>query len=83
MVAAASPVHATLGQLSKGQQAVIERFSDQQLAGRLMAMGVLPGSTVVVIRNAPFGGAFYVQVDHFLIALRTEEAEAIVIKELR
>lgn len=77
-----SPVHKTLRQLQQGQQAVIDRFSDQQLAGRLLAMGVLPGSSVRYIRDAPFGGGAYIQVDHFLMALRTEEAEMIILKEV-
>lgn len=45
-----------------------------------MAMGVLPGSRVEVLRSAPFGGGLYVKVDNLLLALRSEEAQIILIR---
>jgi ferrous iron transport protein A len=48
------------------------------MASKLMAMGILPGSEVELIRRAPFGGAWYVRVDQQHIALRQAEVEAII-----
>jgi len=80
MIAATSPIHASLSNVSKGQLAVVSHFKDQHLAGRLMAMGVLPGSSIEVLRSAPFGGGLYVKADNLLLALRSEEAEVIIIR---
>ena len=80
MVAAKSPIQVTLSTISKGQMAVVSHFRDQHLAGRLMAMGVLPGSIIEVLRPAPFGGGLYVKADNMLLALRSEEAEVIIIR---
>lgn len=43
-------------------------------------MGVLPGSLVMVMRSAPFGGGMYVKADNLLLALRSEEAGTIIIR---
>ncbi len=43
-------------------------------------MGILPGSRVEVLHRAPFGGGLYIKADNLLIALRSEEAEAIVVR---
>lgn len=45
-----------------------------------MAMGLLPGSRVAIVRRAPFGGGWYVKVDNFYLALRKEEAASIVLQ---
>ena len=49
------------------------------MASKLMAMGVLPGSEVELIRRAPFGGAWYVRVDQQHLALRRPEIEAVIL----
>lgn len=43
-------------------------------------MGVLPGSSLQLIRKAPFGGGWYARIDNQVIALRKEELECIVMK---
>lgn len=45
-----------------------------------MAMGILPGSRVELVRRAPFGGGWYVRVDNLYIALRMDEASSVVLK---
>ncbi len=45
-----------------------------------MAMGILPGSVVKIIRRAPFGGGCYIKADNILLALRKDEACTIVIR---
>jgi Fe2+ transport system protein FeoA len=43
-------------------------------------MGVLPGSSIEMIREAPFGFAYYVKVNGVRIALREEEAANILLE---
>lgn len=55
------------------------RVTDPALASRLMAMGILPGSLIEMIRPAPFGHAYYIKADGIRLALRKEEAANIVV----
>ena len=50
------------------------------LAGKLMSMGLLPGSMVELVRKAPFGHAYYIKADGVRFALREEEAASIFLE---
>ncbi len=65
--------------LGVGESGIIAGFTQADLATSLLAMGVLPGSKIRVIRKAPFGRTVYVAVDQQNLALRQQELEAIVI----
>ena len=49
-------------------------------AARLLEMGLLPGTTVEVIRSAPLGFPIEIKVRGYLLTLREEEAECIEIE---
>lgn len=70
-----SPVTA----LKTGHTGKITHFTDDIVAGKLMSMGVLPGSRVRVVRIAPFNGGYYLQVDGSNMVLRTQEAGSIML----
>lgn len=55
-------------------------FADPALAGKLTSMGVLPGTMIQMVRQAPFGHAYYVKVDGVRLALREEEAVSILLE---
>jgi len=69
-----------LAQLKRGGQALVSHFRNPQIASKLMAMGIMPGSSIRMIRKAPFGGGCYIKVDNLLIALRESEALSIILK---
>jgi Fe2+ transport system protein FeoA len=50
------------------------------LAGKLTAMGLLPGSMVEMVSVAPFGQAYYIKADGVRLALREEEAASILLE---
>jgi ferrous iron transport protein A len=64
--------------LKEGNGGRITHFTDDHIAGKLMTMGVLPGSTLQVVRKAPFNGGFYLKVDGMSIVVRNEEASNIM-----
>lgn len=66
-------------QLHIGEDAIIGEFSNGYVACKLMAMGLLPGSTVSLMRKAPFGGAYYVKAKNHYVALRKNEAENVLL----
>lgn len=47
---------------------------------RLIAMGILPGTTFTVSRVAPFGDPVEIEVRGFALSLRKDEAEIIEIE---
>ncbi|MCK6692264.1 MAG: ferrous iron transport protein A [Thermoanaerobaculia bacterium] len=55
-------------------------FEDPALASKLMAMGLLPGTLIEMVRVAPFGKAFYIKADGIRLALREEEAASILVE---
>ncbi len=69
-----------LTSVGNGEVRTVAGFEQEHLASKLMAMGVLPGSQIKIIRRAPFGGACYVAIDQHYLALRHHEAAAILIK---
>jgi len=70
----------TVPDLKQHESALAIAFNDSALAGKLTAMGVLPGARVELVRSAPFGNAYYVKVDGVRLALREEEAASILLE---
>jgi ferrous iron transport protein A len=66
-------------QLNFGESAIISEFSNCQVAFKLMAMGFLPGSDVMLVRKSPFGGAYYIKTKNHYVALRNFEAENVLL----
>ncbi len=65
--------------LEPGKSAIIQSFSDEETACKMMSMGILPGSTVTFIRKAPFGGAIYIKADNQQFAIRNKEAACVML----
>lgn len=63
----------------KDESRRIKGFTDDLIASKLMAMGVLPGSVIRIIRRAPMDGGYYLQINGQNIALRVKEAESIIV----
>ena len=58
----------------------VKEFKDAKIACKLMAMGMLPGSIVKVIRKAPMNGGFYLKVNGHRMALRVNEAASVIVE---
>jgi Fe2+ transport system protein FeoA len=68
----------TLNDLTIGQKAVIKRITgDVVLRKRLLVMGVVPGTEVVIENVAPLGDPVDVALKGFHLSLRREEARNI------
>jgi ferrous iron transport protein A len=66
--------------VKEGATGRIVQFTDDYIAGKLMTMGVLPGSKVEVVRIAPFNGGFYLKVDGINMVMRVQEARNIILR---
>ena len=69
-----------LADLKENEEGVLLRFDDERLAVKLMAMGVLPGSRLRVIRKNASGKTLYIQIDQMHLAIRKTEAACIILK---
>ena len=77
---AASKLNRVLTATMPGKGEMISHFINEQIASKLMAMGILPGSRIQLIRKSPLGGGWFVKVDNTYIALRKQEAACIILK---
>lgn len=68
----------TLSELPRGSTAnVVSVRGDRVVTTRLMELGLLPGSTVRVVRVAPLGDPLVVKVRGAELSLRASEASLI------
>lgn len=71
----------TLSQLRPKQSArIVDIVGDSPVAGRLRALGVLPGAQVRVIGVAPLGDPIMVELNDCRMSLRREEAASLTIE---
>lgn len=50
--------------------------------GRLIAMGLKPGTEFILTRHLPLGGCVEIEVQGFNLSLRKHEADALCIEEV-
>ena len=66
----------TLDQLGPGNECRVKKLMvHDQLGQRLLDMGVYPGLTLKVIRNAPLKDPMEVSMGGFFVSLRHDEAK--------
>lgn len=75
------PAHRTLAEVPVGSVAVIAGVTgERSLAIRLMEMGLLPGTTVEVVRIAPFGDPMELLLRGFHLSIRRDEARGLTVE---
>ena len=75
----------TLSALRPGQSATVRSVSgsDTGIVQRILAMGVLEGSEVRVIRFAPAGDPMEIEVMGYPLSLRKSEAALVEVENIR
>lgn len=71
-----------LSDLKTGGAGRIAGFNSEDLELKLMEMGCIPGETVVVEQVAPLGGPMNIRVAGYMLSLRRDEAEKILIEPI-
>ncbi len=71
-----------LSDLKAGDQTIIVGYArkDKELRKKLLAMGLLKGTEIKVIRTAPLGDPVEIELRGFQLSLRKEEAQALNVK---
>jgi ferrous iron transport protein A len=74
-------IQITLDQLTPGTCCTITGLSAAHMLGqRLLDMGIFPGLTLRVIRNAPLEDPMQVEIEGYSISLRHEEARFVEVE---
>lgn len=68
-----------LASLKIGEKGIVVGFTDEVLSLKLLEMGVLPGSEVIMNQIAPFGDPLAIKLSHYILALRKDEARTILV----
>lgn len=71
-----------LSEIKTGKSATIRSFENDELFIKLMEMGCLPGEKITVEQIAPLKDPISVSVAGYILSLRLEEAENIVVEEI-
>ncbi len=69
-----------LSELKRGQEAVIDSFTDYDLSLKLMEMGCIPGEKIKVMRIAPLGDPMAIWVAGYQLSMRKSEASTVKVK---
>lgn len=68
-----------LSELKTGAIGRIQGFESPDIELKLMEMGCIPGETIVVEQVAPLGGPMNIRVAGYLLSLRKDEAQCILV----
>ena len=71
----------TLSDLAPGEHGTIEKYETDNPPPRLMEMGLVPGTTVEVVRRAPLGDPINLKVRGYHLSIREHEAALIYISD--
>lgn len=70
-----------LSELAVGASAIVRGYPKSgQAFLRLREMGVLPGTTVTLVRTAPLGDPIEIKVRGYYLTLRRSEAEHLLVE---
>jgi Fe2+ transport system protein FeoA len=69
-----------LSEIGIGKSAKISSIIEDEIYLKLMEMGCLPGETITVEKVAPLGDPISVKVSGYLLSLRLNEAEKILVE---
>ena len=69
----------TVADLKLEEKGIIHSFNDEELSLKLIEMGCLPGTEVIMKHMAPFGDPICIYVSGYKLSLRLEEASTIII----
>ena len=74
----------TLDKLSSGHTAVVRSisFNNRKLGNKLLAMGIVAGTMIEVLRIAPLGDPMKIRALGYMLSLRLSEAECVEVLPL-
>ena len=71
-----------LSEIQVGKAVIVKSFTDNQIFLKLMEMGCLPGEIIQVEKVAPLKDPISIKVSGYVLSLRINEAETILVEEI-
>jgi Fe2+ transport system protein FeoA len=71
------PATFMLSKLKVGAKGRVCRYGNQELKSKMLNIGIVPDAEIKLVRIAPFGGAYFIELDSHFYALRKDEANAL------
>jgi ferrous iron transport protein A len=71
-----------LSEVDAGVSVIIESIENNEIFLKLMEMGCLPGEIISVEHKAPLGGPISISVSGYLLSLRMDEADLILVNSI-
>lgn len=72
----------TLDQLAVGDRALIKSYLEEDIALKLLELGMIPNELITVVRKAPPGDPIAIKIGNSVLALRKDEAAAVKIEKI-
>lgn len=72
-----------LSEVPVGARVVVKNVEESEISPKLRAIGILPGVTITVVKNAPMGDPRMYKVFNKLISLRQSEASLVEVEILK
>ncbi len=74
-----------LSDLKIGEEAIVSGYekADLRYREKLLSMGLTRGTSIMLLKRAPFGDPVEIQVRDFKLSLRKQEAEILLLEEGR
>jgi len=71
-----------LSEIKVGKSVIIRSFENESIILKLMEMGCVPGEKITVEKIAPFKDPISISVAGYILSLRINEAEHILVEEI-
>ncbi len=71
-----------LSELELNETAAVVSIGASELRSKLLEMGMVKDTQVVLMMRAPFGGSLAFDVNGYMLSLRRDEAELVTVKPL-
>ncbi len=72
----------TLASCKIGEKVLVENIQPCDIQSKLMEMGIYEGKEIQIVYKAPFGDPIAIEIGDYVLSMRMNEAELIVVKEI-
>jgi len=70
-----------LSKIANGERAIVQEILASELKIKLMEMGLVSGKELRVLFRAPLGDPIAVDIDGYVLSLRTDEAALVLVEK--
>ena len=72
-----------LSNIKNNEYVIVRELKDSSFKVKMMEMGLIEGKKLQVLFSAPFGDPIAVDVDGYILSLRKEEAELVIVERTK